>query len=356
MNHAVIMAGGGGTRLWPASRRRRPKQLLPLGPGGESLLHATVRRMKEVVGLSKTLVVTAREQLAGVAAAAPQLAPDQILAEPVPRNTAAAIGLAAVFLLARDPDAVIGAVPADHHIGDESAYLEVLRRAYALAAAEDAIVTVGIRPTGPETGFGYLELGGEGPGGSRLVARFREKPERADAEAMVARGDLWNGGLFFFRAARIVTEIERHLPLLGAGLQDLARALAEGPEAALDAIARIYPRLPAISIDHGVMERTAGILTLPGDFGWNDIGSFTALAGLVAPDAAGNSVAGRALLVDARDNVVFTDDGTMVALVGVEGLVVVRAGDAVLVIPRERAQEVREVVRRLEQAEDDGLL
>src|SRR5512134_2051271 len=134
MNHAVIMAGGGGTRLWPASRRRRPKQLLPLGAGGESLLHAQVRRLKEVVGLSRTMVVTAHEQLAGVAQAAPQLAPDQILAEPCPRNTAAAIGLAAVAIAARDPEAVMCAVPADQHIGDEAAYIATLRRAYALAA------------------------------------------------------------------------------------------------------------------------------------------------------------------------------------------------------------------------------
>lgn len=356
MNHAVIMAGGGGTRLWPASRRRRPKQLLPLGEGGESLLHASVRRLREAVGLSRTLVVTAHEQLAGIAETAPQLAPDQILAEPCPRNTAAAIGLAAAYVMARDPDGVVGAFPADHHIGDEAAFLETVRRAYALAAAEDAIVTIGIRPTGPETGFGYLELGAEGPGGSRLVSRFREKPDRPTAETLVARGDLWNAGLFFFRAARILAEIDRHLPDLGAGLAEIGRAFATAPEEAEATIARVYPLLPGISIDHGVMEKTGGILTIPGDFGWNDIGSFTALAAMLAPDTQGNAVAGRAVLIDAHDNVVFTDDGTVVALIGVSGLCVVRAGDAVLVVPRERAQDVRDVVKRLEQAGDDGLL
>jgi mannose-1-phosphate guanylyltransferase len=347
MHHAVIMAGGGGTRLWPASRRRRPKQLLPLGRGGESLLAATWRRLEAVVGAERVWVVTAADQAAGVAAELPRLPPANLVAEPAARNTAAAIGLAALAVRARDPDATIAALPADHHIADEPAYREVVARALAVAGDEDAIVTVGIQPTGPETGFGYLEPGAPGPGGTRRVARFVEKPDRATAEDYVARGFLWNGGMFFFRAARILAELERHLPRLAAGLAEIA--------AAPETLARVYPSVPAISIDYGVMEKTSGILLLPGAFGWNDVGSWTALAETHAADGDGNVCAGEVVAFEARDNIV-SSDGGLIALVGVSGLCIVRSGDAVLVVPRARAQDVREIVRRLEAAGRDPYL
>jgi len=354
MNHAVVLAGGGGTRLWPASRRRMPKQLLALGADTvESLLAATCRRLEGVVGTEQLWVVTAEDQLSGVIDALPQLERDHILTEPCARNTAAAIGLAAVHVLARDPDGVIAAVPADHAIGDESAYRAVVARALAIAATEDAIVTVGIQPTGPETGFGYLEPGALGSHGARVVARFIEKPDRATAEKYVAAGYFWNAGIFVFRARRILAEIARNLPPLGAGLDAIARAIAAGDAAA--ATVRIYPGLPGISIDYGVMERTHGILVVPGDFGWNDVGSWSALAEVRASDAHGNVVGGRLIAVDARDNIVAADEG-LVALVGVSGLVVVRAGNAVLVVPRDRAQDVRDIVKRLEGAGQEEFL
>src|SRR5215831_2572369 len=189
MLHAVILAGGGGTRLWPASRRRTPKQLLSLGRSAtESLLAATCRRLEEIVGKGQIWVVTAADQHEAVLAALPHVPRAQIIAEPCARNTAAAIGLAAVTIAAGDPQAVLGVVPADHAIGDEVEYRAVLGRAFALAAAGDAIVTVGVRPSAPETGFGYLEPGAEVSGGARVVARFVEKPDRRTAEDYVARG------------------------------------------------------------------------------------------------------------------------------------------------------------------------
>jgi mannose-1-phosphate guanylyltransferase len=322
MLHAVVLAGGGGTRLWPASRRRTPKQLLALGKSaGESLLAATCRRLAGVVGPGQLWVVTAAEQQDAVLADVPDLA--------------------------RDPDGVLGAVPADHAIGDETEYRAAIARAFALAGAADAIVTVGIRPSGPETGFGYLEPGVPGPGGARVVARFVEKPDRRTAEGYVARGFLWNAGMFFFRARRILAEIERHLPPLAAGLA----AIAADP-AAID---RVYPTLPSISIDFGIMERTSGILVIPGEFAWNDVGSWSALAEIRAADEHGNVVSGRVVAIDARDNVVAADEG-LVALLGVSGLIVVRAGNAVLVLPRERAQDVREIVKRLEGAGQEEFL
>jgi mannose-1-phosphate guanylyltransferase len=353
MNHAVILAGGGGTRLWPASRRRRPKQLLALGADArETLLHATWRRAAGIVG-DRVWIVTAADQADGVAAALPELSRDHILAEPVPRNTAAAVGLAAAFIGARDPDAVLAILPADHHVGDEPGHAATVARALAVAAESGAIVTIGIRPTRPETGFGWLEPGAVAAGGrAREVLRFVEKPDRAAAERYLAGGFLWNGGMFFFRAARMLAEIADQLPALAAGL-DALRAAGFSAEAT----ARVYPGLPSISIDHGVMERAGGVLLVDGDFGWSDVGSWAALGETRPADGAGNVVAGRAVLVDARDNVVSTDDdGSLVALVGVSGLVVVRAGNAVLVLPRERAQDVREIVKRLEQGDGDAYL
>jgi mannose-1-phosphate guanylyltransferase len=356
MNHAVVLAGGGGTRLWPASRRRTPKQLLALGKvAGETLLAATCRRLASVVGPGCLWIVTAADQAEAVAEAVPNLARDRILAEPCARNTAAAIGLAAVHIAAVDDSAVLAVVPADQTIGDEAMYQDVLRRAFAIADAQDAIVTIGIRPTGPETGFGYLEPGSPAtPDGARPVVRFVEKPDRATAESYVAAGYLWNGGTFFFRARRILAELMRHLPGLGDGLAEIARTVTASGDFAAET-ARIYPHLPAISIDYGVMERARGILVVEGDFGWNDVGSWGALADVRPADADGNVAAGPLVAVDAHGNVVSTDSG-MVALVGVTGLVVVRAGNAVLVVPRERAQDVRDIVKQLERTGQEEYL
>ena len=343
MNHAVILAGGGGTRLWPASRRSHPKQLLPLAANGETLLAATWRRIEGL--FDRRWVVTAASQAEGVAQAIPELEIGRLLAEPEPRNTAAAVGLAAVYAIAGNRDSVLGILPADHAIADEGAFRDVVARALRLAA-EGHIVTIGIKPTHAETGFGWIEPGPAVAYGASSVARFVEKPDRAAAESYLTRGFLWNGGMFFFRADRILDEIRRQLPALAEGLDEIGRAHAGG--GAAEVIARIYPRLPSISIDHGVMEGAAGMVTVPGDFGWSDVGSWAALADLRGADAAGNVTLGRAVLLDARDNLVSVDPGGLVALVGVSGLVVVRAGDAVLVLPRERAQEVRDLVKRLE--------
>jgi mannose-1-phosphate guanylyltransferase len=343
MPYAVIMAGGGGTRLWPASRRKRPKQFLPLGARpGESLLAATARRLAPLAADKQLLVVTAAEQAAEVRKALPQLPAANVLAEPVARNTAAAIGLAAVHLHHRDPGAVMAALPADQHVGDEARFLEVVGRAFELAAARDSIVTIGITPTRPETGFGYLA-----PGAGGTVARFVEKPDAAAAERYVAEGYLWNAGMFFFPVRRILDEIARHLPALHAGLQEIGAALASGGDASA-VTARVYPTLPKISIDHGIMEKAQGLLMLSGDFGWNDVGSWTALADVRVADGAGNVTQGEIALHDARRNIAVADPGVTVALVGVEDLIVVQSGNAVLVMPRSRAQDVREIVQQLE--------
>jgi mannose-1-phosphate guanylyltransferase len=328
-----------------------PKQLLPLGARpGESLLAATARRVDGLVDRGAIEVVTAASQATGVHAALPWLGEGAVIAEPSARNTAAALGLAAVHLLRRDPDAVIGALPADHHIADEAAFRDVVDAAFRLAEASDVIVTVGIQPTRAETGFGWLELGAPlaGAAGAFEVARFVEKPDAATAERYLAGGrHLWNGGMFFLRASRLLAEIGRHLPETHRGLDAIAAALEAGPAAAAVAAAAIYPALPSISIDHGVMEKASGVVTLRGDFGWNDVGSWAALADYRPADSDKNVVEGNVVVLDGARNLVVGDGDHAVALIGVSDLVVIQSRDGILVVPRSRAQEVRDAVAAL---------
>ena len=219
MRHAVILAGGSGTRLWPASRRARPKQLLPLGPGGETLLEAAIRRGRAVAG-PRTLVVTAEAQVEATRQVVPGV---ELLAEPIGRNTAAAVGLAAATLAERDREAVLAVLPADQHVADEPGLTAVLETALAAVERDDVIGTIGIAPTRPETGFGYLEVDAATPGVVTPVRRFVEKPDRATAEAYVASGRyLWNAGMFCVSADRLLRELDDQLPATGRAVRDLA--------------------------------------------------------------------------------------------------------------------------------------
>jgi mannose-1-phosphate guanylyltransferase len=339
----LILAGGGGTRLWPQSRRRRPKQVLPLLPDGRTLLQATVDRVRPIVPLSHLLVVTAADQIEVIRQAVPSLPIENIVIEPRARNTAACVGLGAVAALGRGGRASCAVLPSDQHIADDERFRTCLEVAFQRAeSAGHPVVTVGVRPTSPETGFGYLEPGAATASGAHVVARFVEKPDRATAERYVASGFLWNAGMFVFDAERMLQAIGTHLPQLGAILDELRRDPAR-TEA-------LYPEAQSISIDYGVMEKLGPgeVETVPGDFGWNDVGSFSALHAIAPTDAAGNATLGEAVTIDARNNILCGDGRRVIAAVGVEDLIIVATDDAVLVMPRGRAQDVRQVVEQLE--------
>jgi mannose-1-phosphate guanylyltransferase len=350
--YAVIMAGGAGTRFWPASRETRPKQLLPLADpaGKESLLAATVRRIAPLVPPERVYIATGTKLVDATGRDLPRVPRANLLAEPVARNTAPCIGWATATIARANPDAIVMVLPSDHFITDEEGFRRVLATALEGARA-GYMTTIGIVPTRPETGYGYIELGAAIGAELNAVARFVEKPDRARAEAYVAGGKhLWNAGMFFFRAKEMMSAIESCLPELAAGLAKIDAAAAKGDEAR--ELAATFPLLPSISIDHGVMEKATKLAVVPGSFGWNDLGSWESAWELAEKDAQGNALPASAVAIDARRNLVrdlTTGAGPkrVYALVGVSDLVVVETDDAVLVMPRERAQDVKAVVTEL---------
>ncbi len=346
--YTVVMAGGSGTRFWPVSRGHRPKQLLAL-TGSRSLLQQTVERVRPMSGPERVLVVTGQGHAAAVAEQLPQVPAGQVLAEPMARNTAAAAGLAAAWVARHDPAAVCLVLPADHLITDEALFLDTLDKAAAVARDEDALVTLGLTPRFAATGFGYIETGrvlDQSAPQVREVVAFHEKPELATAQTYLASGrHLWNSGMFAWRAEVLLAEIGRHLPELAAGLAELAPHL--GGPGQDEALAAIYPGLPSISVDHGVLEKTQGLRVVKADFGWSDVGSWEAMAELWPCDPAENVCQeGRVLAIEAKGNVV-SAGGRLTALLGVDDLVAVVTDDVLLILPRQRSQEVRKIIDAL---------
>jgi mannose-1-phosphate guanylyltransferase len=338
------MAGGSGTRFWPRSRADVPKQLLALA-GRRSLLQDAAERMAAVVGWPRVLVVTGARHATAVRRQLPRVATRQRLVEPVGRNTAPAIALAALHLAERAPTGCMIVVPSDHVIGDAPRFRRTIARATAVAERTGALVTLGVRPTRPETGYGYIRPGaairGAG-GGVAWVDAFIEKPGLVQARRLIRSGRaLWNSGMFVWRVDRILAELERLLPEV---VGPLAHAMRRGGRAAL---ARAYRRIPAVSIDTGVMERAERVAVVPAGFPWSDVGSWAAVGELWQHRRAGaNATRGQVVALDSRGCVV-DSPRRLVALLGVDDLVIVDTPDAVLVCRRDRAQEVRRVVAEL---------
>jgi len=347
MLHAVIMAGGIGARFWPLSRRRRPKQLLDL-LGEGTLLDQTMQRIAPMVPPERRWIITNQEQMEMIrnSASAPDVG---YILEPMGRNTAPAIGLAAVRLLRHDPDAVMLVLPADHRIRNTDAFRRCLQVAADLVADSDILATIGIEPTRPETGYGYIQI-------DRLakplaediyrVKTFAEKPNLELARRFFESGEfLWNSGIFAWRADVIMQQISDHLPQWYSGLQEIAAALGTPHEE--EVTRRIFAALKGISIDYGVMEHATRVAVVRGTFPWSDVGSWDEVWRLVEQDHDGNALRGNARVVEGRDNLILAGD-KLIAVVGMNNLIVVDAGDALLICPREGSQQVRALVDKLE--------
>lgn len=359
MLHAVIPAGGSGTRLWPLSRAGNPKFLHPLTGTPQTLLQATVSRLERVSPLADTMVVTGVAHAAAVARQLPDLPEANIVVEPSARDSCAAIGLAAALIARREPEAVMGSFPGDHLVRDTARLTEVLEQATA-GAQRGLLMTVGITPTHPETGYGYLECGDVIAGPIRQVARFKEKPTLSVATEYVGSGRyLWNAGMFVWRVDVFLAELQRQQPELHAGLTAIAAAWETDRD---HAMGEIWPTCKKISVDYAVMEGAAEaglVATVPGDFGWTDVGDFHTLGDVLETDSDGNVLVGDdkadVVLSDVRDCVIVPQSGRLVAALGLRDVIIVDTPDAVLVCPRDRAQDVKKIVDELKDRGDSRI-
>jgi mannose-1-phosphate guanylyltransferase/mannose-6-phosphate isomerase len=342
--YAVILAGGSGTRLWPLARRDRPKPFLPL-KGSESLYARTLRRLGSLVPQHRRLVVAAAAHAKWVRAQAAGIPAGNLILEGEGRDTAASVALAALEIERRVPGAVMVVLPSDHDIETPGVFRRALRRAAAEALKGDALVTFGIRPKGPQSGFGYILPGRGRRGGARPVVRFVEKPPVAAARRLLRRGALWNSGLFVWRASAILEALGRHRPDILKGAQAAGRR--RGPRSRPWRIpAATMRRIPKAPIDRAVLERSSRVRVLEAPFSWSDRGSWEAIGDNLPVDRSGNRRRGRVLSVGARRCFAWSEDG-LVALVGVEDLVVVQSRGAVLVCRPAAAQAVRVAAEKL---------
>jgi len=353
---AVLLAGGRGTRFWPRSRTRTPKQLLNI-VGSETMVRQTLARLSPLLSARSAWIVTNKEQGPAVRRELLEMPPSHILAEPVGVNTAAAIGLAAIHLIREHGDAVMAVLPSDAYIADVATYRKLVQAALDLARTPGNLVVLGIQPTRPETGYGYIERGAVAsrPRGveAYAVRRFTEKPALPEARSYVESGNyLWNAGMFFWRASTFMENLQRFLPATHAALQELAKSL--GTRRYTSALHRIYPQLQNISVDYAVMEpatrdaEQSRVFVIPANIGWSDIGSWAAVYELLAAKPGANVSEGEFFALDAEGNY-FWSRKKLVAAIGVNDVVLVETDDALLLCSRERAQDVGKIVKWLDE-------
>jgi mannose-1-phosphate guanylyltransferase len=354
--HAFVLAGGRGTRFWPLSRRAKPKQLLDF-TGEGPLLALTLERIRPVIPPERQWIITGEDLVDAVRAVAPSLPAEQIIGEPVGRNTAPAVALAAALLESQATESPFVVLPSDHLITPADTFQEDLRTALDVVAASPLLLTFGIEPSRPETGYGYIEAGdGMLPGTEgavRPVAAFVEKPDRETAARYVATGrHFWNSGMFAWRSDVLLGALREVEPEMVRLAESVAAAGTEGRRLALE---EAYGRMPAVSVDYALMEKARNVVVLPARFSWNDVGHWLAMRDLWTKDSAGNAVRGDVLAVESRDNIVFGED-RLTALLGVSDLVIVQTEDVTLVCAADRAQELRAVLDELNRRGDERYL
>jgi mannose-1-phosphate guanylyltransferase len=346
----VILAGGKGERFWPQSRLHRPKHLLTI-VGDQPMLAQTLARVRPLAPVQNIFVITAADQVRAVRAMCWGLPPANIVAEPVGRDTAPAVGLAAALVAQRDPRGVFAILPADHVIHDTRTYQADLRAAFAAAAGAEVMVTIGIKPHEPATAFGYIQRGKLWKKFARRpfygVRRFVEKPSLKVAQRYLASGDyLWNAGMFVWSVPVVLAAFARHAPVLRAGLDQIMAGLARR-RALAPLLEKIYPGLPKISVDYALLEKAGNVVVLPASFDWDDVGSWPAVARHHPKDVSGNVVRGRAIVEQGNNNIVVAEDGHLLAVIGADDLIVVHTADATLVCPRHRAQDIKQLLKRI---------
>jgi len=350
--YAVIMAGGRGTRFWPRSRERKPKHLLDI-IGEKTIIQETVERIKPLITPNNILVVTGRKHARALIKQLPEIPSRNIIIEPEGKNTAACIGLAALHIQKIVPDDIMIVLPSDHAITDSRKFIDVLDVAAKVAEKEDGLVTIGIKPSSIQTGFGYIEQASSFQHIANeevfRVKSIREKPDFQQAEQFVQSGNFyWNSGMFIWKASTILKEIARWLPDLHAGLMKIKDALDSPDEAVI--VPRVYRKLKSISIDYGVMEKADNVFMLQGDFGWSDVGSWDALWEISAKDKKGNVLTGggNAIFEGTEGSLVYSPK-KLVALVGIKDLIIVETKDALLICKKGCSQDVKKVVETLEE-------
>ncbi len=347
MNWAVVMAGGYGERFWPRSRRKQPKQLLPI-VGVKTMIQQTVERVRPLV--DEIMVVTNQEQVPLVRKQLPRV--KHIIAEPMGRNTAPAIGVAAAVIGKQGPDAVMAVLPADPYITDTEGYRRVVGEALKLAAAEHVLITIGIKPTGPHTGYGYIKIksGGfdrdDGHVRFRQVEQFVEKPNAETAEMFFHSGEYrWNAGMFVWHFNSIRDAFQEYQPALWDACLRIQKAA--GTKSFVRALAREYPKMEKIAVDYAIMEKAKNVVVANGDFDWDDVGDWPAIGRHYEKDSGGNVARGEFVEIDSANCIVLSDKKHLVATVGVRDLVIVHTDDATLVCHKDQAQKVRDVVKKL---------
>jgi mannose-1-phosphate guanylyltransferase len=361
MNHtyAVIMAGGGGTRLWPVSRKKHPKHIMPL-LGKRTLFQGALDRLEGFIPAERILVVTTEDQVQELMRQAPNLAAKNFLIEPQPRGTASVVGLAATILKKRDPEAVMLVLTSDHYIRNHDLFHLVMRVAVQVAR-KNYLVTLGITPTFPATGYGYIYRDAALPEVFDYpvyrVLQFTEKPDEAKARSMLASGDYsWNSGMFIWRADRILDEFSRQMPALMAALERIGAAWDTRKQASV--LHAVWPALKSETIDYGIMEHALNVAVLPaGGLEWSDVGSWDSLFGVLLPDEHGNVVVNsQEMLLDTSDTLVYSTEKKLIVTIGLENVIVVDSKDALLVCRRDQAQQVRQVIDNLKKSKQEEYL